>query len=382
MLIIFIGKGIFPFGKESFLRTDLYHQYAPFLRAFQAKLQSFGTFSYSFDVGLGVNFRALQAYYLASPLNFFVLFFPKTLVVEYITYLIVLKISLYGLSASVYFRKHFRRNDYAATLFGMLYALSGYIAAYSWNVMWLDCIALFPLILLGLEILMEKGNPTLYTLSLALSILSNYYISIMICLFLLFYFAALLFYHGVESPQVFGRRVLYFALYSLLAGLMASVFLLPAIFALRFTASSSISFPTTFVQYFTIVDMAARLFPFVETEQGLEHWPNIYAGTLSLFVLPLYFKNPAIQWKKKCIFAFFLLFFFLSFSINALNFIWHGFHYPNSLPARQSFIFIFLLLTATAELFGKRKLNSRKDLALSLALCVAFVLLFQKLITN
>lgn len=82
MLIIFIGKGIFPFGKESFLRTDLYHQYAPFLRAFQAKLQSFGTFSYSFDVGLGMNFRALQAYYLASPLNFFVLFFPKTLVVE------------------------------------------------------------------------------------------------------------------------------------------------------------------------------------------------------------------------------------------------------------------------------------------------------------
>ena len=382
MLIIFIGKGIFPFGKESFLRTDLYHQYAPFLRAFQAKLQSLGTFSYSFDVGLGVNFRALQAYYLASPLNFFVLFFPKTLVVEYITYLIVLKIALSGLSASVYFRKHFRRNDYAATLFGMLYALSGYIAAYSWNVMWLDCIALFPLILLGLEILMEKGNPSLYTLSLALSILSNYYISIMICLFLLFYFVALLFYHGVESPQVFVRRVLYFALYSLLAGLMASVFLLPAIFALRFTASSSISFPTTFVQYFTIVDMAARLFPFVETEQGLEHWPNIYAGTLSLFVLPLYFKNPAIQWKKKCIFAFFLLFFFLSFSINALNFIWHGFHYPNSLPARQSFIFIFLLLTATAEWFGKRKLNSRKDLALSLALCVAFVLLCQKLITN
>ena len=161
-----------------------------------------------------MNFRALQAYYLASPLNFFVLFFPKTLVVEYITYLIVLKIALSGLSASDYFRKHFRRNDYAATLFGMLYALSGYIAAYSWNVMWLDCIALFPLILLGVEILIEKGNPTLYTLSLALSILSNYYISIMICFFLLFYFVALLFYHGVESPQVFGRRVLYFALYS------------------------------------------------------------------------------------------------------------------------------------------------------------------------
>ncbi|MEI3166709.1 MAG: YfhO family protein [Lachnospiraceae bacterium] len=36
--------------------------------------------------------------------------------------------------------------------------------------------------------------------------------------------------------------------------------------------------------------------------------------------------------------------FFASFSINVLNFIWHGFHYPNSLPCRQSFIYIFLML--------------------------------------
>lgn len=382
MLMIFIIKGIFPFGKESFLRTDLYHQYAPFLREFQAKLQSFSSLSYSFNLGLGVNFSSLLSYYLASPLNFFVIFFPKTLFIEYITYLIVLKIALSGMTASIYFRKHFRRNDYFSTLFGMLYALSGYIAAYSWNVMWLDCIFLFPLILLGLENMLEKERPELYTVTLALSILSNYYISIMICLFLVFYFLSLLFYYGAEEIKLVGKRLLYFALYSILSALIAAAFLLPAIFALRFTASSGISFPKTITQYFTIIDMAARLFPFVETEQGLKHWPNIYAGALSLFILPLYFKNPAIQMKKKCIFSFFVLFFFLSFSINALNFIWHGFHYPNSLPARQSFLFIFLLLTAGAEWYGKRKLTSRKDLSFSLFLTSAFVILCQKMITE
>ncbi|MFR3283312.1 MAG: YfhO family protein [Clostridium fessum] len=40
-----------------------------------------------------------------------------------------------------------------------------------------------------------------------------------------------------------------------------------------------------------------------------------------------------------------LLFFYASFSFNVLNFIWHGFHYPNSLPCRQSFIYIALVLT-------------------------------------
>lgn len=34
MVIIFIQRGIFPFGEESFLRTDMYHQYAPFSRNF------------------------------------------------------------------------------------------------------------------------------------------------------------------------------------------------------------------------------------------------------------------------------------------------------------------------------------------------------------
>ena len=382
MLIIFIGKGIFPFGQESFLRTDLYHQYAPFLREFQAKLQSFSSLNYSFNIGLGVNFTSLLAYYLASPLNFFVILFPKGLVVEYISYLIIIKIALSGMTASIYLRKHFQKNGLFSVLFSMIYALSGFVAAYSWNVMWLDCIFLFPLILLGLEELMDEGKGTLYTVSLALAILSNYYISIMICLFLILYFLSRLFYAAISDVRELGKQIGHFALYSLLAGIMAGILLLPAVFALRMTASASISFPKTFTQYFTIIDMMARLFPFVETEQGLKHWPNIYAGTLSLFILPLYFKNPAIQKKKKIIYATFMLFFFLSFSINALNFIWHGFHYPNSLPARQSFIFVFLLIIQGAEWFLKRKTSSKKDLSFALFLSFSFVILCQKLVTE
>ena len=382
MLLIFIVKGIFPFGQESFLRTDLYHQYAPFLREFQAKLQSFSSLNYSFNIGLGVNFTSLIAYYLASPLNFFVILFPKGLVVEYISYLIILKIALSGMTASIYLRKHFQKNGLFAVLFSMLYALSGYVAAYSWNVMWLDCIFLFPLILLGLEELMDEGKPVLYTVSLALAILSNYYISIMICLFLILYFVSRLFYAAVTDVRDLGRQTGRFALYSLLSGIMAGILLLPAFFALRLTASASISFPKTLIQYFSIIDMMARLFPFVETEQGLKHWPNIYAGTLSLFILPLYYKNPAIQKKKKIIYAAFMLFFFMSFSVNALNFIWHGFHYPNSLPARQSFIFIFLLIMQGAEWFLKRKTSAKKDLSFALFLSFSFVILCQKLITE
>ena len=255
MLGIFVAKGVFPFGKESFLRTDLYHQYAPFFQEFQRKLQSQESLLYSFHIGLGSNFIALIAYYLASPLNWFILLFPKGLVIEYVSYLVLLKIALTGATASLYFRYHFQKNSPYFIIFALFYALSGYIAAYSWNVMWLDCVLLFPLILLGLERMMDRGEVGLYTVSLALSILSNYYISIMICLFLVVYFLFQFFFILRERRQGIFLILFRFGLYSLLAGAMAAVFLLPAYFALRFTASSSISFPKTFTQYFGIIDM-------------------------------------------------------------------------------------------------------------------------------
>ena len=66
MIIIFWQRGIFPFGEESFLRTDMYHQYAPFFSEFQDKLSRGGSLLYSWNIGMGVNFSALYAYYLAK----------------------------------------------------------------------------------------------------------------------------------------------------------------------------------------------------------------------------------------------------------------------------------------------------------------------------
>lgn len=78
MIIIFAQRGIFPFGEECFLRTDMYHQYAPFFSEFQYKLTHGGSLLYSWDIGMGVNFSALYAYYLASPVNWLLILCPKS----------------------------------------------------------------------------------------------------------------------------------------------------------------------------------------------------------------------------------------------------------------------------------------------------------------
>ena len=39
MMAIFIGNGIYPFGDQSFMHSDMYHQYVPFLEEFVRKVR-------------------------------------------------------------------------------------------------------------------------------------------------------------------------------------------------------------------------------------------------------------------------------------------------------------------------------------------------------
>ena len=380
MVIIFVQRGIFPFGEESFLRTDMYHQYAPFFSEFQDKLKNGGSLLYSWNVGMGVNFSALYAYYLASPLNWLLILCPKGLVIEFMTYMIVLKIGLSGLTMAYYLRKHCHTRDFGIAFFGIFYALSGYMAAYSWNIMWLDCILLFPLIVLGLERLVKEGKGLLYGICLGLSILSNYYISIMTCIFMVLYFGALLILDGRMTWERFVNRVFQFVVYSLLAGGLAAVVLLPEIYVLQTTASGKVNFPQTYSQYFSIFDMIARHIGNVETEIGLDHWPNVYCGVAVLMLFLLYLGCKRIRIKEKVVMCSLLLFFFASFSINVLNFIWHGFHYPNSLPCRQSYIYIFLVLLACYQAYTHLGHTPWKHVTAAFAGAAGFVLLAQKLV--
>lgn len=382
MIIIFIQRKIFPFGEESFLRTDMYHQYAPFFSEFQHKLTNGGSLLYSWDVGMGVNFSALYAYYLASPLNWLLILCPKGLIIEFMSYMIVLKIGLSSLAMTWYLRHHFRTKDLGAAFFGIFYGLSGYMAAYSWNIMWLDCIILFPVIMLGLEKLVKRGKWALYCISLGICILSNYYISIMICIFMVIYFFVLVVLEPKMGLKKIALRFGQFALSSLLAGGLAAAVLIPEIMALKTTASATTTFPKTISSYFSIIDMIARHIGNVKVEIGLDHWPNIFCGVAVFIFFLLYLACQKIAPKEKIAYCSLLLFFFLSFSVNVLNFIWHGFHYPNSLPCRQSFIYLFLLLSMCYHAYIHLQDIPWKHVALAFGAAVSFILIAEKVVTE
>lgn len=354
MLGICIAKGVYPFGKNSFMHCDMYHQYVPFLVEFWRKLHTGASFSWDWNLGLGSEFVTVFAYYLATPTNWLVYFCPEHLIIEFMTLMILIKISLCGVTFACYLRNRFGVGSPVILAFSTLYALSGFVAAYNWNHMWLDVVWLAPLVILGLERLVKQKKCVLYCLALAASIFTNYYLSIMLCIFLVFYFVVLLFTSGLKW-RAKGGAVFRFGLYSLLGGGMAAVLLLPVLLAMRATGYDDSAFPATLEFYFNGLEVVTRHFLTIPKEIGLDHWPNVYCG-ISVFVLiPLYLfcgRIPLRQRIAKVLLAVFLL---LSFSANILNFLWHGFNYPNSLPARQSYLYVFLLLSMGYEVVLRSK---------------------------
>lgn len=62
---------------------------------------------YSWTIGLGADFVSLFAYYLASPLNWFLLLCPKGYVIEFMSILMILRVSLCGLTFAYYLKNIF-----------------------------------------------------------------------------------------------------------------------------------------------------------------------------------------------------------------------------------------------------------------------------------
>lgn len=379
-VIIYYLRDFFPFGESCYLRSDMYHQYAPFFSELWSRLRNGEALTYTFDNGMGTNFLSLIAYYLASPANWIIVLFPQKYMIEIMNILIIIKTAAASTTITYYLSKHFNTKSCVLSLFGFFYATSAYMAAYSWNIMWLDCILLFPLIILGLERLVKENKGLLYCISLGLSIFSNYYISIMICMAVVLYFLVLIIsFDGLKKTVIYFKKFISFAFYSLMAGGLAACLLLPEIYTLTLSASGSVTFPKKLSIYFSVLEMAIRHLINVPVHLGLEHYPNIYCGVAVFLLLPLYIACKKVNAKEKIGKCVILLMFLLAYNFNTLNFIWHGFHFPNSLPCRQSFIYIFFLLVMCYEAIHHIRSLTRKDMTHALWFALLFLIFAEQI---
>ncbi len=361
MFIGFFAIGVWPFGDGTVLIIDSLHQYLPFYTDFHEKLVHHSSLLYSFSAGLGYNFWATYAYYLASPLNFLIGLVPTANVCDFMDYMILFKVALIGGTMSWYLYRRNHNSGLLAPAFGSMFALSFFVIGYYFNIMWLDSVAMLPLIMKGIEQicgigdegrLSDRSDGRLYCIALFYGLWCNYYIGFMLCLFSVLYYVICLVTAGRMSVRLFLGRTVRFFWYSLLGGGMGGMVLLPAYKAL--TASESMksnSFPDRIRFYTDFVNMMITHYAGIKpinianTQVGL----NAYCGVSVLLLVVLFLLDDRIRLRERIARACMAAFLLLSFSMNILNYVWHGFHQQNGLPNRFSFIYIAMILVMSFD---------------------------------
>lgn len=346
---MFIHYEVHPFGDKQILVTDLWHQYFPFFKEEHSKLQDISSLLYSWNTGLGTNFLSVMSYYAASPLNLLAVFFPIEYSREALTLFLTIKIGCAGLFFAIFLKKIFNRNDFTITGFSICYALCAYIMGYYWNLIWIDTVALLPLVVLGTIMLVKEGKFKLYVISLALSLVTNFYIGLFTCIFTVLVFGAAVIINWksfknslLRLGQIIGASVLGIG--------MGAFMLLPAFLALQLTNSAENKFPEFISFYEPWLLMISNAIGFHEptAKEGL---PNLFCGMFAIILLGVFVVNRKIKIREKIITVIYLAFIIVSCNMNVLNFIWHGFHFTNMIPYRFSFLFSFILIAAAYRAF-------------------------------
>lgn len=349
MLISFYKMDIYPFGGQSLLNMDLWGQYFPMYVEQYNNIRELDFSLFSWNGALGFNLLAQSAYYGNSFLNLFLLFFKLNDLVKVFDFIIIAKVGLASLSFCIFLKNKYNKANLLMIPCSVAYSLCAYMLAFITQPMWLDAVMLMPIIILGLERLVLSRKPIVYCTALAVTIFSSFYISFSICIFLVLYFIVFIISHSNRFKfNDVKFAIINFTVFSLIAGGLVAFVLLPIYKSISLTLASDMSSPDKLEWYNPAIEYLSRLFPFAKTT--LVHgMPNIYSGAFIFIMIPLFLFNSKILIRKKIAYSSLFVILHISMNLNILDYIWHGFHFPNQLPGRWAFIFSFFVILMTYE---------------------------------
>ena len=342
---------------------DFHGQYTALFTYLKNVLHGDASAMYSFSKGIGGSMISTYAYYLISPLNLLVGLVKTADIPMMLLGIIILKVGLAGLFMYIFLRNVFKSQDYRLIIFSTCYALSAYSINFFFCIMWLDALYMLPLILLGLRKILDGKSPVMYILCLCYAIICNYYIGYMICIFICIYFIYEIINRKIykEKKQLLSIFIK-FLISSILSGFMSMILLLPTIINLSNTARSLGNYKGVYTldtveNNFNFISLLYRTLIGSHNEKMVSDYTviNIYCGMIILPLIYFYFVNKNVEKREKYLTFGILILFLMSYSIKYVNYVWHGFAFPNGLNYRFTFLFIFFFITIACHSFLKLK---------------------------
>ena len=343
-LIYMIICKIHPFGEYSLFRSDVKGQYFEYWIYMKNAFMGKDSFIYSFTKSIGGNVFGIWAYYLLSPYNILFLISKPESYIDIFTLMTYLKI----LSASLAlyaFSKYKTQNNQIKIFASIAYGLMGYVVAYQMNIMWLDGVILLPIIAIGVIKIIKENKFNTYIISLALALITNFYIGFEIFLFICMYFI----YELILSEERNKFKILLrFALYTAISIGIASIVIVPTYFVIKGGKGAGLAIAKSDIlkRNFKFIEFLPKFLIGSETKAQIygNGTPIAYCGILTLVLAEIFLLSQKIKVKEKILTIVFIIMMILIMNNKLLNLIFHGLKETTGYPYRYAFCLSFLLI--------------------------------------
>ncbi len=341
---IFLGKGIYPFGKNSLIWGDMHDQVTAFYYHFYDIFHGDASFLVTFQAGGGINFIGILAYYIMSPVNFLLLLFPRDDLYLAASLLIACKVWLSSLTALYFIRSYFKKLPSALAIFlALSYAFSGYVLCMYQITSWMDAVYLFPLVVIGLKKVLDLEKPQMYLFFLTMSLICSFYVSFMIIIFIfLSSYLYLLVYHDKEHRK---KAMLSLGISTIFSILLSLFVVVPAFHQISQSSRFASNFQTL---------LNSKAGPLTDKLALVILGGIFYFGLLLLLKNWKKEKNFCVWYVATCLIAF------IPLVIEPINKLWHFGSYA-FFPYRFGFITIFLLMLGACYGFSKEKEEKKEE---------------------
>ena len=322
--IIFVLNGVYPFGENTIINGDLGKAYVPIYYYMFDVFKGNANIFMNFNVGMGSNMYDLFSIYgILSPINLILNFTSRSNIPYFLSYLLIIRLCLISITSFILFDKVYKNVElFWKVLFSVFYAIGIYIIVYHTNLVWLDNIILFPILLLGFKNIVDNNKFHLYTVILCLSLCFSVYISYMEILFIIFLsFLYLKFFCSKENKKKF---IFSLGIGTFLALGISILFVGPVI--LQIFNSVRFDFSTNFYLFNFTIDKVLIVCG--------------YGFPIVLFIIMLSSRIVDNKFKKFFLYLFLIL--CIGVVLDPINAMWHTGSYK-MFPFRYGFIPVMVI---------------------------------------
>ena len=227
VLIVYIIKGVYPFGDSNIAYYDMNQVYIPSYARMYEVFHGKDSLLFDWLEGAGMDMTSSFQGYVLNPFNWFFFFIKPEYVLNFMSLFLVIKLVFTSISISYYTKKVYELPLQISVVLSLLYTFSGYTIQYYTNIFFLDAVMVLPMIILSIRSMYQTKKVVSYILFMTWLLAISAYQGFMMLLFVLFYSFGMMFLICDKKERGFFAARLGFSTFASLG--IASASLVPTI---------------------------------------------------------------------------------------------------------------------------------------------------------